>query len=354
MKKILHVIPTFGFGGISSVVSGWHDVCHGKDYHFDYVAFSDGGLKSKFLHCGSSVFIIPTLRANPFKYVAELVRILHSGKYDGIHVHNSFKNGLALLVARTMGVKTRVCHSHTSGLEDGSLKKILPALKWVVIGNANVRVACGEQAGLFLYGQKSFRIINNTLDVKKVVDGSASVEGVRDQFGLPDGRVLLGHVGRFSDVKNHRFLLDVAERLDRRYLFVLVGAGPLKKSLQEEVRARSLEDRFVFLDPTKEVPRLLGVFEAFLLPSLFEGVSLALLEAQAASLRCFVSEHVPRENDVGLGLVTFLPLNQPGVWATSISDVLSEKIPADQIESAFDLAGYTNSSLLKSVRSVYG
>lgn len=354
MKKILHIIPTFGFGGISSVVSSWHDACHGKGYHFDYVAFSDGVLKDKFSECGSSVFIIPTLRARPFRYVADLIRVLSAEKYDVVHVHNSFKNGLALFLARLMGVKTRVCHSHTSGLEDGSLSKILPILKWIVIGNANVRVACGQQAGRFLYGKKSFTVINNTLDVQKVIDGSSRAEGVREDFGLPTGRVLLGHVGRFSEVKNHRFLLDIAERLDARYLFVLVGAGPLKNSLKEEVKARSLSDRFIFLDPTNEIPRLLAVFEAFVLPSLFEGVSLALLEAQAASLRCFVSEHVPSENDVGLGLVTFLPLSEPDAWASCVSYSQGEKLSANQIVSAFDKAGFASSSLLKSVKSVYG
>lgn len=354
MKKILHVIPTLKYGGISSVVCSWHDTCHGSLYQFDYVTFNDGPLKEKFIKDGSQVTIIPTMRQNPIAYIRRLVDILSKGNYDGIHIHNSFKNGLALLVAKFMGVKLRVCHSHTAGLEDKKLKNYLPALKWLAVGTANTRLACGHDAGSFLYGKKYFQVVNNTINIDRINHVQLPKHETMQKYGIPDGKILIGHVGRFSSVKNHGFIVDIADKLSDRYHFVLVGAGPAEEQVQQNVVKRGLTERFTFVKPTTEIPELLHTFDKFILPSLFEGVSLALLEAQAASLECLASDRIPRENDIGLGLVTFLSLDNVSGWVEEIIKPRSAEKNREEITRQFDLAGYTNASLAKSVQEIYG
>lgn len=354
MKKILHVIPTLNYGGISSVICNWHDVCHNKFYHFDYISFNDGPLRSKFESDASKIHILPTIRTNPIAYFRLLITIIKKGQYDGVHVHNSFKNGAVLFLARLFGVKIRVCHSHTSGLEDRSLKKYISFLKWFAITNANVRLACGKTAGEFLYNDLSFKVINNTIDVERMFRINPNRSAILKKFKIPEGRVLIGHVGRFSEVKNHNHLIELAKVLDHNYHFVLVGSGPKKDTLIQKVNLLGVAHMFTFVDPTTEIPNLLSVFDIFALPSFFEGVSLALLEAQAASLPCVVSQHVPVENDVSLGLVKFLPLTDLNVWVRNIVCAKKVAINKEQVTYSFDLAGYTNMSLIKNIESIYG
>lgn len=353
MKKVLHIIPTLKFGGISSVVSSWHNSCHGVVYNFDYVSFNDGPLNEKFTNEGSNVFVIPTLRKNIFSYFYQLNKIIMQGKYDVIHVHNSFKNGFVLLIAALYGVKYRACHSHTSGLEDKRLNFYLPFLKWMIINFSNVRLACGKEAGYFLYGDKKHSIISNTIDIKRITNVTTSKKDLKAKYNIPYGKTVVGHVGRFSDVKNHNFIVDLAYKTSEKYHFILVGNGPKKKEIFKKIETKGLANRFTFIEPTPEIPELLSLFDVFMFPSKFEGVSLALLEAQAAALNCLVSNSVPSDNDVGLGLISFLPLDSVDVWLDKLGKLELNCLSKEEITERFNLCNFTNESLYKQLKFMY-
>jgi glycosyltransferase involved in cell wall biosynthesis len=167
---------------------------------------------------------------------------------------------------------------------------------------------------------------------------SADRRLVRAEFCIPDGAVVFGHVGRFVNEKNHQFLIQVAEQLteaESRARFVLVGAGPTKARAEYEIRRRGLKDRFILLDPRDDIARLmLGVFDFFLFPSLYEGLGLALVEAQAAGLQCFVSTAIPPEGIVIPEMVHKIPLSAGAeAWADLILRKIGSPSPVTQKEA---------------------
>jgi glycosyltransferase involved in cell wall biosynthesis len=170
---------------------------------------------------------------------------------------------------------------------------------------------------------------------------------VREQLGIPASAIVIGHVGRFVEEKNHQFIVHLAELFDKRHdvRFLLIGGGPLKAHIHREVHERGLDDRFIFLPPRADVPRLmLSAMDAFIFPSLSEGLGLSLLEAQAAGLPCFASDAVPSEAIAVPELVQQLPLSAgPALWAEAILQrmrtppQITQKIALERLEAAFDI-----------------
>ncbi|MDW1889925.1 glycosyltransferase [Vibrio sp. 1733] len=354
MKKILHVIPTFQFGGISSIMSHWHEQFEKDNYQFEYLVFNDGPLKEKFSTKSSKIYFIPTLRRNPFKYMKSVVKLIKYGNYDVIHVHNSFKNPFILLVARFYSVKKRICHSHTSGLEDKSLKKVLPLLKATSILNSTHLVACGDLAGKFMFGNRPYKVINNVIDVDKITAEIKEESSIYEQFSLPKGKTLVGHVGRFSKVKNHDFILDLASNCEMENVhYVCVGTGPLYSEIKSKIIDRNLEEKITLVPPTTDIPKLLAVFNVYIMPSYFEGISMSLLEAQAKGLPCIVSDKIATANDVGLSLIEFLPLDDSNKWLDLIYSSRKIKIDLETINEKYDNLGYSKRSLKKTINELY-
>lgn len=150
MKKIriLQVIPALTLGGISSVVMNWLRSLDRNKYQFDFISFNDGPLRQEILALGGKIYIIPTIKQRPFAHLRAINKILSSTpRYDVVHVHNSFKNGVLLWLAKRKGIPVRVCHSHTSGVENKFLLPFIGLLKSLVIRASNVHLACGESAG---------------------------------------------------------------------------------------------------------------------------------------------------------------------------------------------------------------
>jgi glycosyltransferase involved in cell wall biosynthesis len=173
-------------------------------------------------------------------------------------------------------------------------------------------------------------------------------DSVRAELHIPADAIVYGHVGRFVDAKNHEFLVQIAEALsarDARAKFLLVGGGPLQRPIERMLKQRGLEDRFIILPPRDDIPRLmLSAMDFFLFPSLYEGLGLALVEAQAAGLRCFASTAVPTEAVAVPCLVHRLPLSAgPEFWAETIlqqigvpCSVTSEEA-LRRVEDSFDI-----------------
>ena len=261
---------------------------------------------------------------------------------------------MILLLARLMRVKVRVCHSHTSGLEDQSLGFSLSILKLLAVKNATVHLACSRKAGDFLYGKQPFSVLNNAIDINPILDETGDPEVIKERYGLPKNKIIVGHVGRFVAVKNHGFILRLAQSLSDDYHFALVGSGGLKDEIKKQVSDLGLSSRFSFIEPTKEIPSILRMFDVFVLPSFFEGLSMVALEAQASRLPCIVSDRVPPEADVGLGLLKYLTLEDFHSWVRFIENLPRIELSRADVDAAFNKMGYTTRSLVQKIKEVYG
>jgi len=253
----------------------------------------------------------------PWRYAPRLRRLLREdGPFSVIHSHVHHFSGLVLAVARGCGVPVRIAHSHldSSELERGAgvfRRAYLAGMRGAIARNATHRVAVSALAATDLFGARPATVLACGLDLSPF-QVPVDAAHVRRELGLPGGALVVGHVGRFVEQKNHAYAVRVVAEMARRDPHVhalFVGEGPLRAAVAAQVREAGIEKRVVFAGARRDVPRLmLGAMDVLLLPSLCEGLPLVAVEAQAAGLRVVASDAVPPEAGQG-PLLTRLPLS---------------------------------------------
>ena len=279
------------------------------------------------------------------------------GPFDIIHSHVDYYGGLVVLLAFLSGISVRIAHSHNDTREVAKAagrgrRLYILLMKLCVRWFATCGLGTSGAAASVLFGEDwrtdtRWRLHLASVDLRRFHENRTR-HTIRAQLGFPPDVVVFGHVGRFEEQKNHDFLLRVATLLaarDHRTRFLLVGAGTLRSRIETKARELGIEDRVVILPSRDDVPRLmLGAMDYFLFPSLYEGLGLALVEAQAAGLRCFISDAIPSEAIVVPGLIHKLPLSLgAAAWAETILECMKTPIPLmqecalKQVEQAFDI-----------------
>lgn len=251
-------------------------------------------------------------------------------EYSIVHVHIPNAAFVVLKYAKRYGVNTRIMHSHNSRGADGVLKKIRNyILNKQGIFYANQYFACSKAAGEYLYGRKrnqQVTIINNAIDLKKYSFCPESRDRIRKELEIGD-EIVLGHVGRFSEQKNHKFLIEIANQLKTQkinFKLLLLGSGELQDQIKEQVEKSGLEKIVIFAGIVNNVKEYMDAMDIFLLPSLYEGLPCVCVEAQANGLPCFLSESITGE--VALAdSVHFLEISKASIWADMIIEMLNSK-----------------------------
>ena len=248
----------------------------------------------------------------------------HAGQYPVAHLHDPILSRFLYPVAHRHGVRALAVHSHATAYSDSRLRSLR---NWLVCRNigaySDARLACSRAAGNFLFGSGRFEVVPNAIDLTTYRFSETVRAQVRARLGLGDAPVV-GHVGRFNEQKNHRFLIDVCTELFRarpEARLMLIGDGPLRAGIETAVAERGLSDRVLFLGDRKDVPDLYQAMDMFLLPSLYEGLPMVGVEAQCAGLPLVCSDEVTEE--VSIGEVSFLPLDMPVTqWAQHVNAAL--------------------------------
>ena len=228
-----------------------------------------------------------------------------------------------LYYASKYNVPIRILHSHNTSTEDTLKGKIKHLLLSVSKMNANTFFACSNAAGKFLYGNEQFEVINNAIDLNhfsanKVEDKKKRIEIKKEEMGL-DGKIVLGHIGRFNTQKNHKFLIDIFKMIRDKYdnaVLLLVGEGELEAEVRKYVAEQNLINDVVFLGVRSDVDDLYQMFDLFLLPSLFEGLPVVGVESQCSGCMTLVSDKVTDELNLSCN-IDFLPLEKDA-WVERI------------------------------------
>jgi glycosyltransferase involved in cell wall biosynthesis len=271
-----------------------------------------------------------SIRRRPWAYGAHFRALLRQyGPYDAVHTHVEEFGGYVLRLAHRLGVPVRIAHGHFDRslvyARYGWLRRGYLALmrRWLR-RHATLGLGCSAPAAASLFGRgweadPRWRLLYCGIDrdpFRAAVDPAA----VRAELGLPAGALVVGHVGRFEEQKNHAFLVRVAAALKQRRpdaRLLLVGEGSLRPAVEGQARDLGLGPATLFAGPRRDVARLmLGAMDVFVLPSLYEGLPFVLLEAQAAGLPCVLADGISGEADVVPPLLTRLPLSAPPAdWA---------------------------------------
>jgi glycosyltransferase involved in cell wall biosynthesis len=294
-----------------------------QKYQIDFMVHSNepGAYDEEVKALGARV--IPCFKpSNLLQYAFNFRRVLRQyGPYDCVHSHVHHYSGYVLMLAAIMSVPIRIAQSHSDtrviDRRSSPLRRAyLAGMRRLIQCFATVGIAVSQGAAECLFPStwnvdRRWTVSPLGIDLHPF-EQPVDQPQVRSELGIPHDAFVVGHVGRFVEVKNHRFLVDIAERfcrLEPRAVFLLVGDGPLKPEIESLVRMRGLSEHFVFAGIRQDVPRLMkGAMDCFLFPSLYEGLPLTLLEAQVAGLHCVASDTVPDEGDINHFAVAHLSL----------------------------------------------
>ncbi|MBA2662345.1 MAG: glycosyltransferase family 1 protein [Bradymonadaceae bacterium] len=275
------------------------------------------------------------------------VLALH-GPYDVVHSHVAYFSGRVLRLAAGQGVRVRIAHSHSDRAareaKFGIKRRLYVQLMQRMIRRfATAGLAASEPAAASLFGanwasERSVEVVHCGLDFSPYAEPIERAQGreqvreqVRAELGIAPDALLIGHVGRFEAPKNHAHLLEVARSLRRREpraWLLMVGDGALRADTERRASEVGL-DQVVFAGVREDVPRLLRAMDVFVFPSIFEGLGLALVEAQAAGLPCVISQSIPQEADVVPELVCRMGLEQQaGLWAEAVLQMAARPRPS--------------------------
>ncbi|MGG1242643.1 glycosyltransferase family 1 protein [Bacillus cabrialesii] len=333
-QRVLHVLSGMNRGGAETMVMNLYRKMDRSKVQFDFLTYRNDpcAYDEEILSLGGRLFYVPSIgQSNPLTFVRNVRNtIKENGPFSAVHAHTDFQTGFIALAARLAGVPVRVCHSHNTSWKTGFNWKDrlqLMVFRRLILANATALCACGEDAGRFLFGRsnmerESVHLLPNGIDLDLFAPN-----GQRDEEktarGIAADRLIIGHVARFHEVKNHAFLLKLAAHLKERgvrFQLVLAGDGPLREKMEEEARRQDLLSEVLFLGTEDRIHELMRTFDVFVMPSLYEGLPVVLVEAQASGLPCIISDNITEKVDAGLGLVTRLSLSEPiGIWAETIA-----------------------------------
>ncbi len=313
--KVLHITSSLDGGGIARLL---YDYCTRMipEISFDFAITSEtkGMLEDQLTKIGCNIFHIPKVRQGIKKHCDILETIMREGHYDIVHEHSDYKSLFSLYVAKKVGIKNRVVHSHLAYVPETILqKKKREIITKIVMKNATQLMACSLDAAKWMWGEKTCNmgkvtIMTNAILTNKFLFNKSKRVDIRKELGI-ENCFVLGNVARFSYQKNHDFLLEIfkeVERIKPDSRLLLIGDGELKTQIAHKVKLLNLSDKIIFLGTIGNVEDYLNAMDVFVLPSRFEGLGIVYVEAQANGLECYATkEAVPEEANV-CGLLTFI------------------------------------------------
>ena len=344
----------------------------GNLIRFDFLTTREGehAYNDEIRRLGGGIFVIPPPKeSGAMKYMRNAQRIMREhGPYAAVHAHTFLNCGLNMLAAKMCGVKIRISHSHSAkDYQYAGLKQKLynRSMRFMIKAFSTKYAACGVDAGINLFGKrfldtKKGVLLHNAIDIDRFTGVTDSEKlSIREEFSAGPEVLLLVNIGRFAIQKNHEFSIKIAEQLKGtgiNFKMLLLGQGELTEKIKAMASERGLADRVVFAGVRHDVPAVLAAADVFILPSFFEGLPVAAIEAQATGLPCICSEHVTRETDIGLSLVKFLPIGQgcEEAWARQCAEFAGYTRPTrEAVRVALFGNGYKAETGVKTLTDIY-
>lgn len=325
--RVLQVVPNMQAGGIETLIMNLYRNIDRSKIQFDFLVHYNGRFfyDDEIERLGGRIYHLSVRDDNNvIKYIRDLNAFFKKHReYKAVHGHMVSTAVFYMYFAKKYGVKLRIVHSHNTNTVDGLKGLVKAKLAKLASVFANKYFACGKAAGKYLYGNKKFTVFNNGIDLEKFKYNEQVRKEYRKKLRL-ENKFVIGHIGRFNMQKNHHFLLQVFNELQKKRsnsILLLIGDGELKEDIIREVEQMGLKDKVRFLGVRKDTRELYQAMDIFLLPSLFEGFPVVAVEAQDAGLPIIASTNITDEIQL-TPIVKFEDLNSsPQKWAESIVNV---------------------------------
>lgn len=328
MKRILHVFGKLDRGGAETMIMNLYRNIDRNQVQFDFVVHSDtvGDYEPEILQYGGNIFRIPRYRGyNHREYVKSWKRLFEKHpEFKIIHGHVRSTAAIYLGIANRYD-RITISHSHSTTSGKGFSANIKNLFQLPIRYIADYLLAPSEDAAIWLYGREvihkdNFLIIKNAIDSKKFIYDKFKRKDLRINMNIND-RLVIGHVGRFHQVKNHSFLLDVFKEvlaLEPESILILIGDGELFSDIKAKARDLGIDEYVYFLGKKDDVYNYYQAMDIFVFPSFYEGLGLSVVEAQASGLPCIVSTGIPIEAEISNMVKTLSLDDEASKWAKEI------------------------------------
>lgn len=363
--RVLQVGLSYNPGGIESFVMNYYRQISREGVQFDFVSmFPKLAYEDEILQMGGRVYHTVDARKYPLKFRKQLMEILTNEKYMAVHVNMlSAANIVPLIVAKKTGIPKVIAHSHNSS-SPGIIRNVLHYVnKHLIPRYATDYFACSNVAGQWLFDEKllqssEFHVVHNALDIKKFLYSEPESVNIRKELAIEE-KFVIGHIGRFEEQKNHKFLLEIFHEVVKKRddaVLILVGNGELLEESRRVVKVYGIEDKVKFLGIRNDVERIWKAIDLFLFPSLFEGLPIVALEAQAAGVYSILSDAITQEVKI-TDNVKFVSLNKgKEYWVQQIlqcADYQRNDVQNAIILEQFKKAGYDICEEAKRLKKYY-
>lgn len=361
--RVLHITGAMNRAGTETMLMNIYRNIDRERIQFDFVTYSkqEAHYDEEIRQLGGRIIRIE----RPQSIKEHTIVMKQYGPYDVVHAHTLFHCGNALIAAKISGVPVRIAHAHTTEDNESSLvrKIYLQTMREVINKFSTNLLACSSNAGSYLFGEKGvsgskYAYFPNLIEHKKFMSYQEDdVVAFKSDAGLTN-QLVIGHVGRFIEPKNHHFLLEILGSLKKKQencKLLLVGDGDLRRQIEESAKEQGLSENVVFAGVREDVDTMFRCMDIFVFPSKYEGLGLVLLEAQASGLPCIVSEAIQPEADLKIGLMTRLYLRDSAEnWAEIIiQKTRKNEVDQKKIRNAFIKEGYSMDTGIRKLLSIY-
>ena len=333
--RILHIVGRMDRGGIETMIMNWYRNIDRSKVQFDFLAHygKEAEYNEEIRSLGGKIYEMPTLKKDDkvyywkfFEYIFALNKFFKTHKeYKIIHCHMTNTASIYMPIAKKYGITCRIAHSHSSFGKAGLLGVVTDFLQKSVYKNSTDWFACSKMAAEWLFPkwaieQNKVQIIPNAVDASKFRFSKEKRKKIRKTLNV-ENKLVVGCVGRFRKEKNQIFLINILKELlnyNSDSILLFVGDGPLEQEVKEYSTKLGVKNNTVFLGSRNDVNDLMQAMDVLMMPSLFEGLPVTGIEAQASGLPVIASNKVTKEMNI-LNLVTYISLTvDSDMWVNAI------------------------------------
>ena len=348
MKRLLCIVDSMNIGGAETFLMKIFRVLDKNKYMIDFIVSDNGFYDNEVRECGGKIYKIPMRTKNLIGAMFGIKKIVKKNNYKVVLKLSSTPIAtLDLLAAKLGGANLLAVRSCNAYAEENIFYRILNTLLRPLFNRiVNIKIAPSKLAGEFTFGKKSVEngeviFLNNAIDLNIFRYDSNHKKKLMEEFNI-EKKTVYGHIGRFSNQKNHKFLIEIFEKIylkDPQSVLLLVGEGELKENILQEVKRRKLEKNVIFTGIRTDIPKILSVIDVFIFPSFYEGMPNTVIEAQAIGLNCIVSDTITKQANI-TGLVKYLSLNlEAEKWADEClkAEKIHKTTKEDFIKSGYSI-----------------
>ncbi len=367
-RKILQFSIAASKGGRTQyILNNWNNIDKER-FQFDFLTFDSYlDFESELEAQGCRVYHLPCYPQQNLNLFCKTLRNIFENDYDTLHLHTRDWSGFEVEeIAKECDIPQIIIHAHSSGYQRATNKeeelqgqaRHYEMRKQLNENMATDFVACSETAIKWMFGEQISRnrikIMRNAIDTDKFSFSEEKRKKVRKELCI-EGKYILGHVGRMEPVKNHKFLISIFNEISKlipEAVLLLVGDGRVREQVEEQIRDLNLQKKVMLLGKRDDANMMMQAMDILLLPSLFEGFPMVLVEAQTSGLPCIVSDKVTKEAAI-TPLVSYRSL-VIDEWIKKIQDIYQDRNRTRKsMHSEVAAAGYEIRNQIKELEELY-